>query len=350
MGYHVICMENYVAKDERTDERCKQDAASCDFYVGVFAWRYGYVPPEDNPNAKSITELEYQAAQGSEKVTVLTFLLADDVAWHRNMMDVVTGENESGKRIDALRLKLLKRSPAFFCSPPDLAVQIVTSIYQAEATLRVSKVGLFDSNQSTRLNTSDLPDIDGMVREAGKACVVELDLGDGNSWWTTRLHLTASLATDFTDLRQIVLVDSHNCLLAMYSPDQIRRALASAFPILEIAYLRSRRGIDIRDASAPSKIVHCVGKQLRNLTDGKNEEVIKEWVSKQSLDRWMTGIPPADCLKLTGQPSHFLQHQIISCNSRFVALIENERLIKVVDRVKIVTELAKHFIEERWRG
>ena len=347
MGYHVICMEDYVAKDERTDERCTQDAASCEFYVGVFAWRYGYIPPEDNPSARSITDLEYRAARESDNTTVLTFLLAENVAWHRDMMDSVTGENESGKRIDELRNELLKRSPAFFRSPSDLAVQVVTAISQAEATMRVSKVGLFNSNESTRLDTSAIPDIDGMVREADAASVVELDLGHGKSWWTTRLHLTAALATDFTHLRQIVFVDSDHRLVAMYSPDQIRHALAAAFPIVEIAYLQSSQAIDVRDASAPSKIARGVGDQLSILADGKSEEEIKEWVTKQSLDRWMTGKLQADRVKVTGQSVQLLQHHIISCNSMFVALVENERLIEVVDRVEIVTQMAKHLVEEQ---
>ena len=43
-------MEDYVAKDERTVKRCLDDVAVCDFYVGIFARRYGYIPPTaDNP-------------------------------------------------------------------------------------------------------------------------------------------------------------------------------------------------------------------------------------------------------------------------------------------------------------
>ena len=41
MGYDVRCMEDYVATDQRTDARCREDVASCDFYTGIIAQRYG---------------------------------------------------------------------------------------------------------------------------------------------------------------------------------------------------------------------------------------------------------------------------------------------------------------------
>jgi hypothetical protein len=54
-GYATDAMEQYAARDERPRNACEEDVAKRDIYVGVFAWRYGYVP--DKPaNQKSITE------------------------------------------------------------------------------------------------------------------------------------------------------------------------------------------------------------------------------------------------------------------------------------------------------
>jgi Domain of unknown function (DUF4062) len=55
-------MEDHVATDERPVEKCLRDVAGCDVYVGIFAYRYGYVPKEENPEGRSITELEYRKA------------------------------------------------------------------------------------------------------------------------------------------------------------------------------------------------------------------------------------------------------------------------------------------------
>ena len=78
MNYDVRCMEDYVATDERTDEQCKQDVAGCDFYVGIIALRYGWIPPGSE---NSITELEYmEARKQRERTRCLMFLLDEEAA------------------------------------------------------------------------------------------------------------------------------------------------------------------------------------------------------------------------------------------------------------------------------
>ena len=58
LRHDVRAMEDYVAVDERPVDECLADVATCDVYVGIFAWRYGYIPPaEQNPQGLSITEL-----------------------------------------------------------------------------------------------------------------------------------------------------------------------------------------------------------------------------------------------------------------------------------------------------
>ena len=59
----VISMEHYTASDERPLDKCLADVAECDIYVGIFAFRYGFVPDRGNPNNLSITQLEYQQAR-----------------------------------------------------------------------------------------------------------------------------------------------------------------------------------------------------------------------------------------------------------------------------------------------
>lgn len=71
LGHHPICMEDYVACDERPVDRCVKDAASCDIYVGIFAFRYGYIPPGYD---KSITHLEYEAAVKAHKPCLIFFV------------------------------------------------------------------------------------------------------------------------------------------------------------------------------------------------------------------------------------------------------------------------------------
>jgi hypothetical protein len=62
LRHNVRAMEAYVASDQRPVDKCLADVEWCDFYVGIFAWRCGFVPPDDNPEQRSITELEYRRA------------------------------------------------------------------------------------------------------------------------------------------------------------------------------------------------------------------------------------------------------------------------------------------------
>jgi tetratricopeptide (TPR) repeat protein len=136
MRYDVIAMEDYVAIDERPLDKCLADVASCDIYVGVFAWRYGCVPPGQEC---SITELEYRQA-GKSGLERLIFLLDEDAPWPRQYMDEVTGESERGTKIKALRAELMTAHLLqFFKSPEELAGQVAASVARwAQAQLDVS--------------------------------------------------------------------------------------------------------------------------------------------------------------------------------------------------------------------
>ena len=78
----LLAMEGYVAGDERPLDKCLADVAKCDLYIGLFAWRYGFVPPGHD---KSITELEYREAVRLG-IPCLIFLLAEDASWPRPLM------------------------------------------------------------------------------------------------------------------------------------------------------------------------------------------------------------------------------------------------------------------------
>jgi hypothetical protein len=52
--YQVIAMEDYVATDQRPVDKCLKDVDRADLYVGLFAFRYGYVPPSHHNNPNSL--------------------------------------------------------------------------------------------------------------------------------------------------------------------------------------------------------------------------------------------------------------------------------------------------------
>lgn len=83
MDLDDITMETYTAGEERPVDRCLDDVRSADIYIGVLAWRYGFVPAGGDI---SITELEYRAA-GEAGIPRLIFVLDSDAPWPRSAMD-----------------------------------------------------------------------------------------------------------------------------------------------------------------------------------------------------------------------------------------------------------------------
>lgn len=101
LGHEDVAMEYYVAEDMRPLDRCLEDVESCDAYVGIFAWRYGYVPDTENPGQLSITELEYRRAEVTGKVCLI-FLVSENASWPRTKMEITAMD-----RIEALRQELM---------------------------------------------------------------------------------------------------------------------------------------------------------------------------------------------------------------------------------------------------
>ena len=127
--YHVIAMEDYVATDQRPVDKCLKDVEQADIYVGLFAFRYGYVPPphHQNPNGVSITELEFRRAEALNK-HCLTFVVKDTTAWPRVFDDAYTSEDK-GERVKALRQYLLtEKLASAFSSPHELAALVIAAV------------------------------------------------------------------------------------------------------------------------------------------------------------------------------------------------------------------------------
>mgnify|MGYP001312386415 CR=1 FL=1 len=142
-GHHVIEMEDYGAKAHRPLDQCLEDIKKADMYIGLLAFRYGYVPPREhnNPQGFSITELEYRCAETYKKPCFM-FVVDDETEWPRKFDDAYT-EADKGERIKRLRQHVLTEKLAGKFSTPDgLSSRVLAAV---ETYLRehppISKVG-----------------------------------------------------------------------------------------------------------------------------------------------------------------------------------------------------------------
>ena len=115
----VVAMEDYAATDQRPVEKCLQDVSACEVYIGIFAWRYGYIPEGFN---KSITELEYREAVKKNKHKLI-FIIDEKVKWPENLKD------DPPKQIINLKNELKDTSiVSIFKTKKELTLAVTSSI------------------------------------------------------------------------------------------------------------------------------------------------------------------------------------------------------------------------------
>ena len=152
-GYEVIAMEEYVATDSRPLEECLRDIAErSNIYIGIFGFRYGYIPPSDHLReckytaqhkdwqGLSITELEFRYAKEEARIPCLVFV-AKKGDWNTVHIDALAeqGKEHPGDRIDRLRRALpTEKTVSEFSSPFQLAslVQAAVAKHLQESSRR----------------------------------------------------------------------------------------------------------------------------------------------------------------------------------------------------------------------
>src|SRR4051794_17588740 len=102
LGHEVLAMEDMVAGSAPPLTKVHEMVDRCDAYVGIFAWRYGYVPdPNPTPvptpppapvpdgttdGSTSITHYEYLRAKKRD-LPIMAFLLDEHCAWPPELID-----------------------------------------------------------------------------------------------------------------------------------------------------------------------------------------------------------------------------------------------------------------------
>ncbi|MBI1381729.1 MAG: DUF4062 domain-containing protein [Planctomycetaceae bacterium] len=74
-GVFPVWMEHLPAQDRDGFKVSMEMVDKADIYIGIYAWRYGWVPDFDNPKQVSITELEFDRAVGRKAAGKLKELL-----------------------------------------------------------------------------------------------------------------------------------------------------------------------------------------------------------------------------------------------------------------------------------
>jgi hypothetical protein len=251
MGHEVVAMEDFTASSAPPVERVLDLVRGCQAYVGIFAWRCGYIPlrrdipdqvvlpPGFVPGRTSITHLEYLQAMAHGR-QVLAFLLDETVPWPPHRIDAFVAAPSAtsdgteakatpGSQIQELRQSLKRaRIVSFFSSPSDLEARVATAVTNLGLTLQLE-------TNLHHLSPAVSPVADssahGPIRaeivnaQATLQRTVTVDLCDG--WWSTRLYLLAELARRFTDISRIVVIQRPRTFVGMLSVPTTLERLSS---------------------------------------------------------------------------------------------------------------------------
>jgi hypothetical protein len=231
-GHQPRGMETSPAEDLRPLAAVRQDVESCDVYVGIFAFRYGYQPTDaENVDRKSITELELEHAR-SLGMPVLVFVLKEGSSWPTNMLDSQQPGDDKGKRIAALRARLLEGNVAgIFATIGELEGKVAAAVTRAVGGSTPGQAVKYSRQIHRHLLVLSAPTDDALAKE-WVAALTRLGL----SATVDSQSLLASNARDLVELDG--LLASHHGVLVPLTPavqglvkshgEKVRRALDMA--------------------------------------------------------------------------------------------------------------------------
>jgi hypothetical protein len=352
LGHQVVSMEHYVAEDMIPLAKCLADVRSCDFYLGIFAWRYGFIPP-NSPNGLSITELEYREAE-NKAIPRLIFLLDQSIAWTPASMDVYTGEGRKGEQIQAFRSELqLKRLISFFTSPDNLARKVSVAVSLAISKARqqsLSGAEALADVQRTPLGSS----LVGAIAESLKALlndtktikVLEIDLKDGQYWWSSRLFLVAALLAEYTAVECLAFLSEGDQFFGLASPQSVVNALSKVYPEISRAYYQT-----IRRPLPDQDVVNEVFYRLQEFSialghlpgeEAGNKGIVTLRLLRQWLGHDLLQVSVALSSETLEPPQ---ANQILNQPFNYVALTYEGKLQSVIDRTAFATQMARRSLE-----
>ncbi|MGG5890125.1 DUF4062 domain-containing protein [Falsiroseomonas sp. HC035] len=230
LGHEVLAMEDMIAGSAAPLAKVIEMVDRSEAYVGIFAWRYGYITDEAADPQKpalinipvvggaihgqtSITHYEYLRAV-QRKLPIMAFLLDEQYPWPPHLIDghdVMRAQApKDANKIRALRQMLQQELVvSWFTTPTDLEARVSAAVTMAGLTrqLDLQPAMALGPNAGTPGDTSAGYGITKAIVAAGdNQRALKLDLA--TTWWSTRLYLIATLAERLTQARRILVVNT----------------------------------------------------------------------------------------------------------------------------------------------
>jgi hypothetical protein len=124
-GFHPIDMADFMARPEGATSACLKEVAEADLFVGIYAWRYGYIP--DGAEV-SITEQEFLEAEKLKK-PCFVFMVDEAYDWPAEFKEGGLASRLLREFKARLDTKLVRTT---FTTPEELALKVLASLQRYE--------------------------------------------------------------------------------------------------------------------------------------------------------------------------------------------------------------------------
>ena len=220
-----LAMEDIIAASTAPLSKVIDMVDRSDAYVGVFAWRYAYIPgkaatsgmPAQPPIAvadakygdTSITHYEYLRAV-ERKLPIMAFPLDEHCPWPPHLIDGFdVARQDAPANADAIRALRLQRQKervvSWFTTPTDLEARVSAAVTTAGLTAQLdlqAATALDPMAGVARDTTAENGIMQAIIAAGDRQRALKIDLA--TTWWSTRLYLIAALADRLTRARRIL--------------------------------------------------------------------------------------------------------------------------------------------------
>jgi hypothetical protein len=207
--------------------------------------------------------------------------------------------------------------------------------------------------------------LDGILQE-GSADYSVIDLGDGNSWLTTRLFVLAILLRRMQSVKTIVFVETRGGVdkryLGVRSPDAVHWLLAHEYPWMERSFADAYSKVPQLKILSESGALDTMAAgilvegffQHPSIQSQNPDSDLQNWVQmpgRWEHARWISGTLATELFNLSPVTTSFVDlgenrnaentFAELAAEGSFVALVdERRRFLKLLDREGLLEKLA----------
>jgi len=158
-GYEIREMETMGARDQEPLEACLQEVVDAELFVGIYSYRYGFIPRD---SAVSITEQELIEAQRRRK-PIFCFLVDENQEWPAAFRE----DGDGARRLEALKRRVRDQWVVeTFTSPEGLAASVLGSLSRWQERQHPAELPPERHVQLALLDKVERFWIDGVLRQA----------------------------------------------------------------------------------------------------------------------------------------------------------------------------------------